>query len=96
MELGGSDPCIVLKDADLDLAVNVSISSRLRNEGQTCNCAKRFIIHESIYEEFKKKLVNRLKTFKIGDPMKKDSKIGPLGSERILKRIFEQIEDAKK
>jgi succinate-semialdehyde dehydrogenase/glutarate-semialdehyde dehydrogenase len=57
MELGGSDPLVVLKDADLDLAVNVAVTSRLRNAGQVCSCAKRFIIDESVYNQFKEKLI---------------------------------------
>ena len=56
-ELGGSDPFIVLQDADIDLAVTKAIQGRMKTSGQACNNSKRFIIHESIYEEFKQRLV---------------------------------------
>ena len=62
LELGGSDAFIVLDDADLDVAVNQAVSGRLRNTGQACNNSKRFIIHSSLYDAFKKRLAEELKS----------------------------------
>jgi NAD-dependent aldehyde dehydrogenases len=96
MELGGSDPLVVMKDADLDIAVNVAVSSRLRNAGQVCSCAKRFIIDESVYDEFVSKLIEKVKSVKIGDPMKKDTKLGPLAAKRVLEGVQHQLKEGLK
>lgn len=78
LELGGADPFIVCHDADLDLAAAKGVDSRLKNGGQSCNNAKRFLIHESVYEEFKKKVIEHLSKFKVGDPFDASSSMGPL------------------
>lgn len=78
-ELGGSDPFIVFEDADIDLAVKKAITARLHTNGQACNNAKRFIVQEKVYDEFVHKLKEGLDDYiKIGDPMDKDTTIGPL------------------
>jgi succinate-semialdehyde dehydrogenase/glutarate-semialdehyde dehydrogenase len=96
MELGGCDPCVVMKDADLNKAVEVVCESRLRNDGQVCSAIKRVIVEETIFDDFKNKLIEKLKQVPIGDPMKKENKVGPLGSERIYKRILEQLDEGAK
>ena len=81
MELGGHDPFIVLKDADLELAVNCAYISRTINSGQACNNAKRFIITSKVYDEFKERLIEKIKsTAVVGDPMDRAVNIGPLSS----------------
>jgi len=91
MELGGSDPFLVLEDADVDLAVTVAMGSRFRNSGQVCTCAKRFIIHEKVYDEFKAKITQRVAALKVGDPMRKDTDIGPLTKPKVLEDIEKQV-----
>ena len=92
MELGGNDAYIVLADADVDTAVEGAISSRLRNCGQVCTSAKRVIIHESLYEDFAKKLQEKVLKMKIGNPSEKDTEIGPLAKESFAKDVYEQIQ----
>ncbi len=91
MELGGSDPYIVLSDADIDEAVNVGVIARLQNVGQTCIAAKRFIIEESIYDEFLDKFKIAFEAQKIGNPMEEDTVIGPMYAESGLKDIENQV-----
>jgi len=95
MELGGSDPFIVLKDADLDLAVQQGIKGRLFNAGQCCTAAKRFIIDETIYDKFKEKLLQKLKDVKIGDPMEEDTLLGPLAKKDGMEKTEDQVKRAK-
>jgi succinate-semialdehyde dehydrogenase/glutarate-semialdehyde dehydrogenase len=78
LELGGSDPYIILKDADLDQAVSACMTGRFLNTGQSCIAAKRFIVVESILEDFKQKLIVAIKLEKMGDPFDKDVTIGPM------------------
>ncbi len=81
-ELGGSDPFIVLDDADLEIAATKAIEGRMKTNGQACNNSKRFIIHESIYESFKALLIKKLNEhIKIGDPMDQEINIGPLANK---------------
>ena len=83
LELGGSDPFIVLKDADLNQCVNGAITSRMINNGQSCIAAKRFIVHERIYEKFIIKLKEQVDELIIGDPNSSKTQIGPLANEDI-------------
>jgi len=96
LELGGSDPCLVLKDADVDLAVSIAISSRLRNGGQVCSSAKRFIIHESVFDQYRDKLVEKISKINIGDPMKKETDLGPLATKRVLDEVLSQVNEGVK
>jgi len=86
-ELGGADPFIVLPDADMDLAVEKAIRGRLRNTGQSCNNSKRFILHEQIYDEFKERLIMKLKEQVIGDPLDEKTTIGPLSSKKAVETL---------
>lgn len=90
MELGGNDPFIIFEDADLDLAVE-ECWMRLRNSGQTCCSSKRYIVHNSVKEEFCSKLIEWLKKFKMGDPMSRDTHIGTVINERAAREVEEQI-----
>lgn len=78
MELGGSDPFIVFPDADLDLAVQDALNSRMKNSGQSCIAAKRIIVHAEIYDQFKNRLLELFSNLKIGDPLDDKTNIGPL------------------
>lgn len=95
MELGGSDPFIVLDDADLEKAVDQAVKTRLENAGQCCTSAKRFIIQESIYDEFKKRLIEAVKKIKVGDPMDESTQVGPMAKKSGLEKIQEQLEKGK-
>lgn len=86
IELGGNDPFIVFDDADLDLAVQIACTTRLANSGQVCFSPKRFIVHESVKNEFVDKLKSRLSTFKAGDPTSIDTRMGPLSTEQLAAR----------
>ena len=95
LELGGSDPFIVLDDADVEKAGRIAVSARMINTGQSCIAAKRFVIHEKIADEFKDIFSARLEELKIGDPMAESTDIGPLAKPDILASANEQIRDAR-
>jgi len=79
LELGGNDPFVVLKDADMSKAVDAAYASRMANNAQACINAKRFIISASVYDEFKERLIEKIKeTTVIGDPMDRKVNLGPL------------------
>jgi succinate-semialdehyde dehydrogenase/glutarate-semialdehyde dehydrogenase len=91
LELGGSDPFIVMSSAHLDEAVGVGVRARTLNNGQSCIAAKRFIIASEIYDEFERRFVAMMKALRLGDPMDETIEIGPLATEQILKDIDEQV-----
>lgn len=92
LELGGSDPSIVLDDTDIEFACETVATSRLMNNGQSCIGSKRFIVHEGVYDEFMKKLVEVFENYVLGDPMDESTMIGPLVSEDALSEVLDQIE----
>lgn len=92
LELGGSDPYIVLESANLENAVNTAVIARLLNNGQSCIAAKRFILAESIASEFTQRLVEKFAMLKIGDPMESDTDIGPLATPEILQDLDRQVQ----
>ena len=94
MELGGSDPFIVMPSADLEQAVETGVKARMINNGQSCIAAKRFIIHEDIYDDYVKRYVDRVEALKIGDPMEPDTGMGPLSSKAILDELADQVKRA--
>ena len=94
LELGGSDPFIVLESADIDQAVATGVQARMLNNGQSCIAAKRFIVAESISEEFTEKLVAKFGELKVGDPMDEDTNIGPLATSPILQELERQVQTA--
>ncbi len=92
LELGGSDPFIVLESADIESAVAVATTARMLNNGQSCIAAKRFIVVEAIADKFEKLLLEKYKALKIGDPMQPDTDIGPLANSSILKELDQQVQ----
>jgi succinate-semialdehyde dehydrogenase/glutarate-semialdehyde dehydrogenase len=91
LELGGSDPFIVLKSADLELAVSTAVTARVMNCGQTCIAAKRFILEEAIADQFIEKFVEKFRALKVGDPMQSDTDVGPLATPQILAELDLQV-----
>jgi succinate-semialdehyde dehydrogenase/glutarate-semialdehyde dehydrogenase len=94
LEMGGSDPFVVLGTDDLDATVQAASEARLDNTGQSCNAAKRFIVADEYYDEFVEKLSASLGAAKRGDPTAEDTEIGPLSSEEAADRLEEQVERA--
>jgi succinate-semialdehyde dehydrogenase/glutarate-semialdehyde dehydrogenase len=96
LELGGSDAFIVMPSANLDLAIETAVRARCVNSGQSCIAAKRFIVADAIYEAFEARFVAGMEAMRVGDPMKDETEIGPLATTRILERLEEQVEAAKR
>ncbi len=94
MELGGSDPFIVMPSADLDEAVKTAVTGRVQNNGQSCIAAKRFIVHTDIYDTFVDKFVEKMEALKVGDPTHPDTDVGPLATESGRDEIAEQVDSA--
>jgi succinate-semialdehyde dehydrogenase/glutarate-semialdehyde dehydrogenase len=94
LELGGSDPFIVMPSADMNEAVTTAVKARTINNGQSCIAAKRFIVAAEIYDEFEKRFVAEMKALSIGDPMEENIEIGPLATEQILNDVHEQVKTA--
>ena len=94
MELGGSDPFIVLDDADIDKAVRWAVQARMNNTGQSCVAGKRFIIIEKVADEFVGKFKIALEALAPGDPMDKATTLGPMASEGALLKLLEQVDGA--
>ena len=95
LELGGSDPFILLSTDDLDAAVEAAVSARLDNTGQSCNAAKRFIVHQDLYDPFMEKFTAAMGEWKPGDPTQ-DAAMGPLSSSTAAERLQDQLDRAKK
>jgi succinate-semialdehyde dehydrogenase/glutarate-semialdehyde dehydrogenase len=95
LELGGSDPFIVLPSADIARAVEVGVQARLQNNGQSCIAAKRFIIHDDVYDAFTDAFVNQMAAAKVGDPMQPETTLGPLATSSGRDGVAEQVEDAR-
>ncbi|ESA36017.1 nad-dependent aldehyde dehydrogenase [Leptolyngbya sp. Heron Island J] len=93
LELGGSDPFIVLPSADLDQAVETAVTARLQNNGQSCIAAKRFILVGNIADEFEARLMDKFNGLTVGDPMQPETDIGPLATPSILRAIHKQVHD---
>ncbi|MCD8165941.1 MAG: NAD-dependent succinate-semialdehyde dehydrogenase [Bacteroides sp.] len=96
LELGGSDPFIVLEDADLDIAVQNAAMGRLVNAGQVCISPKRIIVPESVADEFIEKAKAIYQSIKVGDPMDAQTQLAPLSSEKALESVLKQVEDTVK
>lgn len=94
LELGGSDPFIVLSTDDLDSVVQLAVDARLDNNGQSCNGAKRFVIVDELYDEFTSKFVASLAAVSAEDPTQEDTVLGPLSSLTAAERLQEQIDTA--
>ncbi len=92
LELGGSDPFIVMESADLERAVATAIDARMWNSGQSCIAAKRMLVQESIADEFERRLVEGVAALEVGDPREPDVQIGPLARRDLRDRVADQVE----
>jgi succinate-semialdehyde dehydrogenase / glutarate-semialdehyde dehydrogenase len=94
LELGGSDPFIVMPSADLDLAIETAVRARCVNSGQSCIAAKRFIVADEIYDAFETRFVQGMEAIHVGDPMKEGTEIGPLATIRLVEQLEAQVKAA--
>ena len=93
LELGGSDPFIVMPSADLASAAETAVTARTINNGQSCIAAKRFIVADAVYNEFRTLFVDRMRALTVGDPLEADTQVGPLATESIRAELAKQVED---
>ena len=91
LELGSNDAYLILEDADVEKAAEISVKGRIFNNGETCVAAKRFIVVESQYETFKKAFVDQMKEIKFGDPMNTDNEMGPIAREDLRDTLHKQV-----
>ena len=91
LELGGSDPFIVMPSANFEEAVTTAVKARTINNDQSCIAAKRFIVSKEIYAEFARRFIEEMKALAVGDPMDENTEIGPLATEQILKDVDDQV-----
>jgi succinate-semialdehyde dehydrogenase/glutarate-semialdehyde dehydrogenase len=94
LELGGSDPFVVMPSADLDKAAQTAVTARVQNNGQSCIAAKRFIVHVDVADAFEERFVARMKALRVGDPMDEKTDIGPLANEQGLLDVESYMADA--
>ena len=94
LELGGSDPFIVMPSAHLDRAAEVAVTSRNQNNGQSCIAAKRFFVHRDVAEEFTRLFAAKIADLTVGDPMDEDTQVGPLATESGLEDVEKYVQDA--
>ncbi|MCW3817557.1 NADP-dependent succinic semialdehyde dehydrogenase [Micromonospora sp. DR5-3] len=94
LELGGSDPFVVMPSADLDRAAEVATTARCQNNGQSCIAAKRFIVHRDVFDAFAEKFTARMAALTVGDPMDEGTDVGPLATDRGRDEVHAQVRDA--
>ncbi|MET9189034.1 NADP-dependent succinic semialdehyde dehydrogenase [Streptomyces tendae] len=94
LELGGSDPFVVMPSADVERAAAVAVTARTQNAGQSCIAAKRFIVHTDVYDAFAERFTEGMRTLKVGDPMDEETEVGPLSSEQGRSDLVELVDDA--
>jgi succinate-semialdehyde dehydrogenase / glutarate-semialdehyde dehydrogenase len=94
LELGGSDPFVVMPTADVQRAATVAVTARCQNNGQSCIAAKRFIVHADVYDQFTDAFVTKMSRMPVGDPMSPGTQIGPLALEQVRDDVAEQVRDA--
>jgi succinate-semialdehyde dehydrogenase/glutarate-semialdehyde dehydrogenase len=92
LELGGSDPFIVMPTADVPLAADSGVRARMINSGQSCIAAKRFIVHDAVADDFERRFVAAMTSLKVGDPTSPDTRVGPLASEQLVRELAEQVD----
>ncbi|MFH8693139.1 NADP-dependent succinic semialdehyde dehydrogenase [Streptomyces chartreusis] len=96
LELGGSDPYVVMPSADIDRAAQIAVTARVQNNGQSCIAAKRFIVHTDVYDAFADRFVEGMKALVVGDPMLDGTDVGPLSSEQGRADLEELVDDARR
>jgi acyl-CoA reductase-like NAD-dependent aldehyde dehydrogenase len=94
LELGGSDPFVVLADADIDLALDLAEVGRFNNAGQSCTASKRMIVHADVFDEFRDRFVERAAAWNSGDPLDRSTRLGPMASEAGRREIEELVDEA--
>ncbi|MFI7319478.1 NADP-dependent succinic semialdehyde dehydrogenase [Streptomyces venezuelae] len=94
LELGGSDPFLVLPSADVERAAATAVTARVQNNGQSCIAAKRFIVHADVYDAFRERFVAGMRELTVGDPMDENTDVGPLATEQGRDDLEELVEDA--
>ncbi len=94
LELGGSDPFIVMPSADLDRAVQVAVTARTQNNGQSCIAAKRFLVHTDVFDDFRDRFVDAMRALTVGDPMDPGTDIGPLATEQGRTDVEKTVDEA--
>src|SRR5262249_26957375 len=92
LELGGSDPFIVMPSADFELAATTAVKARMINNGESCIAAKRFIVADSIYDKFERRFVEVMQGLKVGNPMDESTDIGPLATEKVANDLHAQVQ----
>jgi succinate-semialdehyde dehydrogenase/glutarate-semialdehyde dehydrogenase len=92
LELGGSDPSVVLDDADLDAAAETGAWARNLNGGQSCIAAKRFVVHDAVYDEFLDRFVSEVESLTVGDPTDEETEVGPQARQSLMEDLHEQVE----
>ena len=95
LELGGSDPFVVMPSADLERAVAVGVEARVQNNGQSCIAAKRFVVHDAVYDQFVDAFVSRMEALVVGDPLEPATEVGPLALESARRDLHEQVAQAR-
>ena len=95
LELGGSDPFIVMPSADLNQAVSTGVRARIVNSGQSCIAAKRFILAEEIAAEFEGRFVQAFESLRVGNPINRDTQVGPLATRQVLETLDDQVHHSK-
>ncbi|MER6012510.1 NADP-dependent succinic semialdehyde dehydrogenase [Streptomyces bluensis] len=94
LELGGSDPYIVMPSADIDRAARTAVTARVQNTGQSCIAAKRFIVHTDVFDAFAERFTEGMQALKVGDPMEEETDVGPLSSKQGRRDLEELVVDA--
>ncbi|MCF8607118.1 NADP-dependent succinic semialdehyde dehydrogenase [Gordonia sp. HY442] len=94
LELGGSDPYVVMPSADIEAAVKTAVTARVQNNGQSCIAAKRFIVHTDVYDDFAAKFVEQMKALTVGDPTDPNTDVGPLATEQGRVDVEDLVVDA--
>lgn len=96
LELGGSDPFVVMPSADVERAAEVAVTARVQNNGQSCIAAKRFIVHTDVYDRFAELFARRMAQLRVGDPMAEDTEVGPVSTEQGRGDLEELVDDARR
>ena len=94
LELGGSDPYVVMPSADIDRAAQIAVTARVQNNGQSCIAAKRFIVHADVFDAFAERFVAGMKALTVGDPLAEETEVGPVASEQGRSDLEELVDDA--